>query len=71
MSRHLSMDLLCQEMSDAWQSEDCWKVENDVLVWLCFSSALPPGLAEGGICAPDTWAAGVAPSSDTLALVVL
>ena len=35
------------------------KVENDVLVWLCFSSALPPGLAEGGICAPDTWAAGV------------
>ena len=31
LSCHLSMDLLCQEMLDAWLSEDCRKVGNDVL----------------------------------------
>ena len=31
LSCHLSMDLLCQEMSDAWWSEDCWTVGIDGL----------------------------------------
>ena len=35
-----SMYLLCQEVSDAWQSEDCWKVWYDVLKRLSFSSTL-------------------------------
>ena len=30
-SCHLSMYLLSEEMSDAWWSEDCWKVGNDAL----------------------------------------
>ena len=47
--------------------EDCWKIGNDVLN----SSALFPRFAEEGTCPPDTWAAGVAPSSDSLAPVVL
>ena len=33
-----------------------------MLKWLCFSSAFFLCLSEGGICIPDTWAAGVAPS---------
>ena len=28
---HLPMDLLCQEMNFAWESEDCRKVGNGVL----------------------------------------
>ena len=36
------------------------------------ASAVPVSIFdEGGICPPDTWAAGVAPSLDSLALVVL
>ena len=31
----------------------------------CFSDACFPCFVEGGICPPDTWAAGVAPGSDT------
>ena len=31
LSCHLSTDLLCLEMSDAWWSEDSWKVGHDVL----------------------------------------
>ena len=53
-------------MQDDWWSEDYRKVGNDVL---CFSSAPSPCLLGGGICPPDTWAAGVAPSLDSLALV--
>ena len=30
-SCHLATDLFCQEVQDAWWSEDCWKVRNDVL----------------------------------------
>ena len=61
LSWHLSMmDLSCQEMQAASQSEDCQKVRNDVLKF-----------SEEGICPPDTRAAGVAPSSDSLALVLL
>ena len=30
-----------------------------------------PCFADGGTCPPDSWAAGVAPSLDSLALVVL
>ena len=44
---------------------------NDVLNCLCFSSAFLSLFVEDGICLPDTWAAGVAPSFDSLALVVL
>ena len=43
---------------------------NDLLKRLCFSSALFPRVVRGGICPPDVWAAGVAPSFDSLALVV-
>ena len=71
LSCHLSMDLLCLEMSDAWQSEDSWKVGQDVLKWLGFSSALCLCFAGGEICPPDTRAAGAAPGLDSLALVVL
>ena len=31
LSCHLSMDVLCQEMQAARQSDDCWKVGNDGL----------------------------------------
>ena len=36
---HPSMDHLCQEMLDAWQSEDWRRVGNDVLRRLSFTSA--------------------------------
>ena len=71
LSRQLPMDLLCQESHVAWQSADCQKVGNAVLKLLCFCTGLFSLVDEGGIFPPDTCAAGVAPSSDSLALVVL
>ena len=65
LSCHLSMDLLCREMLDAWKSNDCWKVGINVLKAPFFL------VCEGGICRPNTWAAGVAPSLDSVALVAL
>ena len=44
---------------------------DDVLKRLSFCSAFFPCFVEGGICPPDAWAADVAPSLDSLALVVL
>ena len=48
---------LCQEMSDAWLSEDCRKVTNGVLKPLSFCSAFAVSFllfTEGGICPPET-----------------
>ena len=45
-----------------------WETRTEAaLLWCCLFF---PCCVEGGICPPDTWAAGVAPSLDSLALVV-
>ena len=48
----------------------CQKVGYVVLKRPCFSSAFFSIFDEGGVCDPDTMAGGVAPSSDSLALLL-